>query len=107
MTFVSAMAKEEEHLEYDDGKEEEEEEGEWWTRKVCLTEERVRQARDKGIEPQNTFNNISGLILEENPTRLVVWTVTQCVSGGQNSREVILRKCSDSAEYTPKLVNYL
>ena len=31
----------------------------------------------------------------------------QCVSGGQNSREVILRKCSDNAEYTPKLVNYL
>ena len=30
---------------------------------------------------------------------------TQCVSGGQNSREVILRKCSDSVEYTPKLVN--
>ena len=25
--------------------------------------------------------------------------------GGQKSREVILRKCSDSAEYTPKLVN--
>ena len=30
---------------------------------------------------------------------------SQCVSGGQKSREVILRKCSDSAEYTPKLVN--
>ena len=29
----------------------------------------------------------------------------QCVSGGQKFREVILRKCSDSAEYTPKLVN--
>ena len=31
--------------------------------------------------------------------------ITQCVSGGQKFREVILRKCSDSAEYTPKLVN--
>ena len=30
---------------------------------------------------------------------------SQCVSGGQKFREVILRKCSDSAEYTPKLVN--
>ena len=34
-------------------------------------------------------------------------TIPQCVSGGQKSREVILRKSSDSAEYTPKLVNYL
>ena len=31
--------------------------------------------------------------------------LSQCVSGGQKFREVILRKCSDSAEYTPKLVN--
>ena len=30
---------------------------------------------------------------------------TQCISGGQKFREVILRKCSDSAEYTTKLVN--
>ena len=35
---------------------------------------------------------------------LLTW-YSQCVSGGQKFREVILRKCSDSAEYTPKLVN--
>ena len=32
-------------------------------------------------------------------------SLAQCVSGGQKFREVILRKCSDSVEYTPKLVN--